>query len=129
MQGVQAVRWWSVEDDSKRLREEMEMRGVFKPEDVEREVRWFEEFSYYRAVLQLHVEQVMDKPLKARKEIYKRWRKDLGDSTARTYAKFSEYVVEHGRPKWFQKELTLFPDTRLQRPSCVSTSLPVSLST
>jgi phage/plasmid-associated DNA primase len=121
-------RYWKVDDFSRKFREAMEVLFVFKPEEMEREVRWFEEFEYGRAILQIHVEQVIDKPLKQRKEIYKRWRSDLGDEVARSRAKFAEYVIEHGRPKWFNRDLTTYPDTIVLKPSSLSTALPVSLS-
>ena len=104
------------------------MLGVFSEEEASRELLWFAGFEYGRAVLQYHVEQALDRPVKERKEIYKRWREDLGDEQARRYAKFTEYVQKNERPKWFKKELTLFPDMIVQKPSCVSTELPVSLS-
>jgi hypothetical protein len=118
-----------VEDLSRKFREEMEVLFVLKPEEMEREVRWFEQFEYGRAVLQVHVEQVISLRLKDRKEVYKRWRADLGDATARRYAKFAEHIIEKGRPKWFSREITLYPDMTLLKPSSVSTALPVSLST
>jgi hypothetical protein len=122
-------RYWKVESLSRKFREEMEVLFVLKPEEMEREVRWFEQFEYGRAVLQAHVEQVISLRLKDRKEIYKRWRADLGDETARRYAKFAEHVIEKGRPRWFNKEITLYPDMILLKPSSVSTELRVSLST
>lgn len=104
------------------------MLRLFPPDATDRELVWFEQFEYARAIMQVHVEQVLDRPLKERKEIYKRWRADLGDAQARRYAKFAEYVQKNERPKWFKKELTLFPDTIVLKPSSVSTDLPVSLS-
>lgn len=125
---VPAVRHWSVDPYSKRFIEEMEMLRLLSQEAISRELIWFEQFEYARAILQLHVEQALDKPGKERKEIYKRWRADLGDEQARRYAKFTEYVQKNERPKWFKKELTLFPDTIVLKPSSVSTELPVSWS-
>jgi len=123
---VQGVRQWSVDPYVERFRQEMEMLRVFPQDAVDRELRWFSQGEYHRAILQVHVEQVLGKTLKDRKTIYKKWRADLGDDRARRYAKFSEYVQQHGRPKWFKKELTAFPDTIVLRPSSVSTDLPVS---
>lgn len=93
-----------------RYRKEMEVRSVYyqyTEEDIEREVRWFEQASYGRAKLQSYVEQVLALPLKARKAVYKKWRAELGDDTARTYAKFAEHLIEnHRRPKWFIQAIT-----------------------
>lgn len=125
---VSAVRHWSVDPYSKRFIEEMEMLRLLSQDATARELVWFEQFEYARAILQIHVEQALDKPGKERKEIYKRWRADLGDEQARRYAKFTEYVQKNERPKWFKKELTLFPDTIVLKPSSVSTELPVSWS-
>ena len=125
---VQGVRQWSVDPYVEHFREEVEMLRLFSQDAVDQELRWFAEGEYHRAVLQIHVEQVLGKTVKDRKTIYKRWRTDLGDDGARRYAKYAEYVQEHGRPKWFKRELTLYPDTNVLKPSCVSTALPVSLS-
>ena len=125
---VPAVRHWSVDPHSKRFLEEIKMLRILPQDTASRELVWFEQFEYARAVLQVHVEQALDKPGKERKEIYKRWRADLGDDQARRYAKFTEYVQKNERPKWFKKELTLFPDTIVLKPSSVLTELPVSLS-
>lgn len=123
---VHAGRRWQVDDLSRKFKETMEVLFVFTEENLEQEVRWFEQFEYARAVMQVHVEQVLPLKLKDRREVYKRWRADLGDEQARRYAKFSEYVIQNGRPQWFNKEITLFPDTTVQKPSSVSTALPVS---
>lgn len=84
---------------------------------IDREVAWFEQAAYHRAKLQCHVEQVLRLPLKARKEIYKAWRAQLGDDVARTYAKFAEHVIQKGRPQWFLPELTNNPHLTLLDPS------------
>lgn len=123
---VHAGRHWKVDDLSRKFKETMEVLFVFEPESLDQEVRWFEQFEYARVVMQLHVEQVMQLKLKERREVYKRWRADLGDEQARRYAKFAEYVLQNGRPRWFKNEITLFPDTIALRPSSVSTELPVS---
>jgi hypothetical protein len=115
-----------VDDLSRKFKETMEVLFVFTEEDLEQEVRWFEQFEYARAVMQVHVEQVLSLKLNERREVYKRWRADLGDDQARRYAKFAEYVIQNERPKWFNKEITLFPDTTVQKPSSVSTELRVS---
>jgi len=126
---VSTVQYWSVDEASRKFREALEMRGVYfgrTPEHIQHEVECFERSEYCRAVMQVHVEQVVGLKPKERKEIYKRWREDLGDKTAREYAKFSEYVIQKGRPQWFNPLLTRHPQLMLQKPSCVLESLPVS---
>lgn len=129
MPELHAGRCWTVDSAAGQFEEALAMRIVLTPEKLETEVRWFKQFEYGRAVLQFHVEQVLGQKLKTRKEIYKRWRQDLGDDQARTYAKFSEYCIEHGRPKWFVEQLTQYPDTIVLPPSCALTILPVSWNT
>ena len=123
---VHARRQWSLDQYIEQFKKEMEVRFMFSEADLAREVQWFSEFEYGRAITQLHVEQVYYLKLKERKEVYKRWRADLGDERARRHAKFAEYVIQNGGPAWFKKELTQFPDMNVLRPSCVSTDLPVS---
>lgn len=126
--GVHAGRCWSVDSDVQQFKEALEVRLMLQGEALVREVTWFEQFEYARAITQQHVEQVLSLPLKERKLTYKRWRQDLGDAVARRHAKFAEHVIQNGRPGWFKREITLFPDMIVLKPSSVAEHLPVSWS-
>lgn len=120
MSGIQELIDREVGELCERFKEEMEVRSLryrYTAEHIQQELIWFREFTEHRIKLQLRVEPVLALRLKARKEIYKKWREELGDDNARRYAKLVEYFIEKGKPTWFQDSITTLIHTKLQSPS------------
>lgn len=70
------------------------------PQDPEeRERIWAEQFHQHRKQMVQYVEQALGvkDPVK-RKALYQRWREELGDDRARSYAKYAEGCIA-GRVK------------------------------
>jgi hypothetical protein len=122
-----APRRWTVEDISGQFRRTLALRYLLTPEALEAEVRTFEQMAYSRALLQWHIEQVLDLTPSKRKRVYKRWRRDLGDDRARRYANFAEHLITRGtRPRWFLEELSPWQDVEIVRPPSVVGEWPSS---
>lgn len=82
------------------------MADLFEDQAKSQEELWQIQLKETQIAFQQRVETawVLARKVTARKALYAKWRKELGDDIARESARFTEALIKHEvrRPKWFR---------------------------